>query len=306
MAQETKEAASSSARWATAAAVGMTVGGALGVGLSYLPAFGGGDGNYQYSGIFSSLIQNAALLLLCAWTGAYALAGVRWAKDDSPSLPSPGLLAIAAFFGGLFGDWMSVIALSAIPVTGYHPWGQLALLPGVFGGAWGLAWLAARQAGPARYDRRQKGLHVAGVLLVLTGGGLYALADLSPWPGDQAPAARRAAWAHEKFGKPFDDTAAHVRADPDVRKALGEVREVAPIAGENRVSYTSDGTAAGFTVVVEGASGTALAATRYENYGRGIKISGKLDAPHGPVTFGPEPWPRLPREEAALRAGQDP
>src|SRR5690242_408982 len=118
MAQATKEAASSSARWATAAAAGMTVGVALGVGLSYMPAFGGGDRNYQYSGIFSSIIENSALLALSAWMGAYALAGVRWVQDEAPRLPSPGLLAIAACFGGLFGDWMSVIALSALQVTG--------------------------------------------------------------------------------------------------------------------------------------------------------------------------------------------
>ena len=251
---------------------GLALGSAVGLGLAWLPTFGG-DENYRYIGFLDNIARAMGVVALGGWLGAYVAAAALWVRDPAPRLPSPGLVATAAWLCGGVATSMGGVLIG-------QPWGLLFVLFG----AWAGVLVASRWELPAWPTRGQRGLHAALVVGLLGGGGLLAARDASDFPAEANPAVR-AAWGHTKFGKAYAAAEAYVRAEPAVRKAVGEVKAIAPIPGPNRLSSTPGELLGEFTLGIDGARGHAVAHVTMVHDAQ-FHLDGTLEGPTGKLALG--------------------
>jgi hypothetical protein len=172
---------------------------------------------------------------------------------------------------------MSLANLPGIPVLGW-----LVGLPAGYGSAW----LASHWTLPAWPTARARALQAGLVFLAVTVPQVALFVQPTDFPGHAAPAEARRAWAHQTFGEDYDYAEAYLRANPAVRKALGEVQAIAPVEGPNRTA-TSPGERMGtFTLEVTGAGARALAHLEMMKTGK-YEFHGSLDLPKGPLELQP-------------------
>lgn len=259
-------------RLALAASLGGVVGAALAVAFSRTL----GGGNYMAEGFASAMLLILGLGLLGYWLGAYAGAGAFWVADDRERDVAPGLLATGAMVGGWVAQSVAGLAFAfVIPLLPSGAGPLLAVLAGV-PGAWLGALIATRVRWPKWRSRSARYFHVLLVLASLAGGA-WAAVPRPQFPGAEAPAATRRAWAVVTFGEAYQQAEAFLKASPAVRERLGAVRGLAPVAGPNRTAYSPGELMGEFTIGVEGDRGRGVARLQFMDGGDGARFHGTLE-----------------------------
>lgn len=229
------------------------------------------DLNYRVSGVFDQTVRELVRTSTGFVLGALLGAGTVWllSARRAPSDFRPGLVALGAAAGGLFG----VVASSLLTAVAVVPLANRAGVPGSPGftrvlsiGRWLLllpplllafafAFRAARWSKPKAPHALERAVRALLPPLALAGGLAFFLRGPG-FPAD-APPAERESWARQVFPAHYPAAADLARRSPAVLADVGEVSAVAPAKGtENRVFHGPSESTATFTLDVVGSRET--------------------------------------------------
>ncbi len=252
-------------------------------------------GNYQVGSMFDEPLRLLMSLPLAFIAGAWLAPAAMWAfapnaAGERAQGPSPLSVTAGVVLGALAGTALQMLGRLAT-MGGGRPGGQatdspellvvlnfLLYLAAIAGGAW-VGWGVARPRPASRAARAGTALAVPSLLL---GTAWWLAVPRHDFPGMQAPAAARDAWAHKTFEWRYGELVERLRACPRVQAAVGRVTSIAPVTGPNRTMMTPGETAGTFTLELVGDRERGYARVDFmthrhgEKPGRTWAIDGKL------------------------------
>lgn len=207
-------------------------------------------GNYGVASVFDDMFAPFVLMGALFLLGCYVGAGWFWIRSTRPNDIVPLRMALAAVMAGLLGFALMLLLGTVLPIgRGFAASGTLLL---AYYGARFTTVLRQHKPESVRMRIGRVAL-TASALLIAT---LLVSYQPNRFPGAQAPAADRHAWAEATFGEHYREAVAFAKACPELEASLGKVASVAPTSGTNAVYQGADGIAGDFTLEVVGATGT--------------------------------------------------
>lgn len=231
--------------------------------------------NYAVVGTISAREMNEAIVkfLFVFALGAYVGAVVQWLLSKKEKDFIPPLVPIGIVIGAVLGFFLSGIFLSfdlsfkSVFGRALMGIGVLILIPiGTFLGGC-LACVLEIKKSPILGRRLFIVVCGAVLLFSLPLSFLVKSSLLSRFPGEKAPISVRHDWASRKFEDFYIDTLGYLKGSSVLKNLIGEIKELAPTVGENKVHIVEQSAqpATGyFTLEVVGTKAKGIASVKFK------------------------------------------